>query len=67
VIAGAPRDQQEAVDPLELELQVVVSPSLSLLGNELRLSARAVSILNYKPIFPHLKLFSSNVFFSSSH
>lgn len=42
----AHRSQMRASDPLELELEVVVSPLMWVLGTELGSSARTACILN---------------------
>ena len=43
---SAQGDQKRASDPLELELEVVVSPLMWVLGTELGSSARTACILN---------------------
>lgn len=43
---GGLASQKRALDPLKLELQVVVSCPTSLLGTELMSSARAANALN---------------------
>jgi hypothetical protein len=53
-VAG--RDQKGLSDPLELELQAVVSLPVWVLGTELRSSRRAPGVLNHGTISPATRL-----------
>lgn len=50
--------QQRVADPLDLELQEVVSHMTLVPGNKLQLFARAISTLNYRDIFPSPNYYS---------
>lgn len=55
-VCGAYSNLWSPEDPMELDLQVTVSPLMWVLGIELRSSAKATLTYKHEPIYPALHL-----------